>query len=105
MRHADCKDPRNCVQAQSAAISLIPGAVFSGTTTGIMRAYDTKDGKVIWTYDAAQPYTTVNGVTAKGGSFNGPGPVIVGGMVFMNAGYAYLGFGSGGNVLLAFAPP
>ena len=101
---ADCKDPKNCVQAQSAAISLMPGAVFSGTTTGIMRAYDPKDGRVIWTYDANQPYTTVNGVTAKGGSFNGPGPVIVGGMVFMNAGYNYLGFGTGGNVLLAFAP-
>lgn len=100
----DCKDPRNCVQAQSAAISLIPGAVFSGTTTGIMRAYDPKDGRVIWTYDANQPYTAVNGVPAKGGSFNGPGPVIVGGMLFMNAGYNYLGFGTGGNVLLAFAP-
>jgi polyvinyl alcohol dehydrogenase (cytochrome) len=100
---ADCKDPRNCVQAQSAAVSLIPGVVFSGTTTGLMRAYDTADGRVIWTYDANQPYTTVNGVTAKGGSFNGPGPVIVGGMVFMNAGYAYLGMGSPGNVLLAFA--
>jgi polyvinyl alcohol dehydrogenase (cytochrome) len=101
---ADCKDPKNCVQAQSAAISLMPGVVFSGTTTGIMRAYDTKDGRVIWTYDAAQPYTTVNGVQAKGGSFNGPGPVIAGGMVFMNAGYAYLGMGAAGNVLLAFAP-
>ena len=101
---ADCKDPKNCVQAQSAAISLIPGAVFSGTTTGLMRAYDTKDGRVLWTYDANQSYTTVNGVTAKGGSFNGPGPVIAGGMVFMNAGYNYLGFGAGGNVLLAFAP-
>ena len=101
---ADCKDPRNCVQAQSAAISLMPGVVFSGTTTGLMRAYDTADGRVMWTYDANQPYTTVNGVTAKGGSFNGPGPVIAGGMVFMNAGYNYLGFGTGGNVLLAFAP-
>jgi polyvinyl alcohol dehydrogenase (cytochrome) len=100
----DCKDPGNCVQAQSAAITLIPGAVFSGTTTGLMRAYDTKDGHVIWTYDANQPYTTVNGVTGKGGSFNGPGPVVAGGMVFMNAGYNYLGFGIGGNVLLAFAP-
>ena len=49
---ADCKDPTNCVQAQSAAITLIPGAVFSGTTTGLMRAYDTTDGRVIWTYDA-----------------------------------------------------
>jgi len=101
---ADCKDPRNCVQAQSAAATLIPGAVFSGTTTGVMRAYDTKDGRVIWTYNADQPYETVNGVKAKGGSFNGPGPVIAGGMLFMNAGYAYLGFGTGGNVLLAFAP-
>lgn len=101
---ADCKDPRNCVQAQSAAITLMPGAVFSGTTTGLMRAYDTSDGRVIWTYDANQPYETVNGVKAKGGSFNGPGPVIAGGMVFMNAGYNYLGMGIGGNVLLAFAP-
>jgi polyvinyl alcohol dehydrogenase (cytochrome) len=101
---ADCKDPRNCTQAQSAAITLMPGAVFSGTTTGLMRAYDTADGRVLWTYDANQPYTTVNGVTAKGGSFNGPGPVIAGGMVFMNAGYNYLGMGIGGNVLLAFAP-
>lgn len=99
---ADCKDPNNCVQAQSAAISLIPGVVFSGTTTGIMRAYDTKDGRVIWTYDANRPYSTVNGVPAKGGSFNGPGPVIAGGMVFMNSGYNYLGFGTPGNVLLAF---
>ena len=101
---ADCKDARNCTQAQSAAITLMPGAVFSGTTTGLMRAYDTSDGRVLWTYDANQPYTTVNGVTAKGGSFNGPGPVVVGGMVFMNAGYNYLGMGIGGNVLLAFAP-
>ena len=54
---------------------------------------------MLWTYDANQTYTTVNGMQAKGGSFNGPGPVIAGGMVFMNAGYAYLGFGTGGNVL------
>ena len=100
----DCKDPRNCVQAQSAAITLMPGAVFSGTTTGVMRAYDTSDGHVIWTYDSNQPYETVNGVKAKGGSFNGPGPVVAGGMVFMNSGYNYLGMGVGGNVLLAFAP-
>ena len=47
----------------------------------------------------------MNGVTAKGGSFNGPGPVVAGGMVFMNAGYNYLGIGgTNGNVLLAFSP-
>ena len=100
---ADCKNQKDCVQAQSAAITLIPGAVFSGTTNGIMRGYDTTDGRVLWLYDANQTYTTVNGITAKGGSFNGPGPVIAGGMLFMNAGYSYLGFGTSGNVLLAFA--
>ena len=91
-----------CVQAQSAAISVIPGVVFSGSTTGVMRAYATGDGKVIWEYNTARPYTTVNGVAAKGGTLNGPGPVVAGAMLFMNSGYAYLGFGTAGNVLLAF---
>jgi polyvinyl alcohol dehydrogenase (cytochrome) len=99
----DCAaNPRACVQAQSAAITVIPGVVFSGATNGIMRAYSTVDGSVIWEYNAARDYTTTNGVAARGGSFNGPGPVVAGGMVFMNSGYAYLGSGMAGNVLLAF---
>jgi len=93
---------RNCTQAQSAAISAIPGVVFSGTTTGVMRAYAAADGKILWEYNTARPYETVNGIAAKGGSLNGPGPVIVDGMLFMNSGYAYLGYGVPGNVLLAF---
>jgi polyvinyl alcohol dehydrogenase (cytochrome) len=98
----DCAGGRPCVQAQSAAITAIPGVVFSGTTTGVMRAYAAADGTILWEYDTAHPYETVNGVAAKGGSLNGPGPVIVDGMLFMNSGYAYLGFGAPGNVLLAF---
>jgi polyvinyl alcohol dehydrogenase (cytochrome) len=59
----------------------------------------------MWTYDANQSYETVNGVAGKGGAFNGPGPVVAGGMVFMNSGYNYLGVGgTNGNVLLAFSP-
>ena len=43
----------------------------------------------------------MNGVRAKGGSINGPGPVVVDGMVYVNSGYGQ--FGSiPGNVLLAF---
>jgi polyvinyl alcohol dehydrogenase (cytochrome) len=100
----ECKaGDRNCAtQAQSAAISAMPGVVFSGTTNGILRAYSTADGKVLWEYNSAGDYTTVNGIAAKGGSLNGPGPVIASGMLFMNSGYAYLGFGAPGNVLLAF---
>ncbi len=46
-------------------------------------------------------YTTVNGVEAKGGSLDGAGPVVVGGMVYVNSGYPRFG-GMPGNVLLAF---
>jgi len=95
---------RNCVQANSAAISVIPGVVFAGATNGMMRAYSTTDGKVLWEVNTAQDYQTVNGVAAKGGAINGPGPVVAGGMLFTNSGYAYIGGALPGNVLLAFAP-
>jgi polyvinyl alcohol dehydrogenase (cytochrome) len=45
----------------------------------------------------------VNGVKATGGSIDGPGPVVVNGMVFINSGYSRFG-GIPGNVLLAFSP-
>jgi len=93
---------RSCIQAQSAAITVIPGVVFSGSSNGIMRAYAATDGKIIWEYNTAHEYSTVNGVAAKGGGINGPGPVVAGGMLFMTSGYSELGTGSPGNVLLAF---
>jgi polyvinyl alcohol dehydrogenase (cytochrome) len=47
-------------------------------------------------------YKTVNGVKAQGGAIDGPGPVVVGGMLYVNSGYGYIG-GVPGNVLLAFS--
>ena len=76
--------------------------VCPGSINGIMRAYAAADGKIIWEYNAAHEYSTVNGVAAKGGAINGPGPTIAGGMLFMTSGYSELGMGSPGNVLLAF---
>ena len=68
----------------------------------MLRAHSTTDGHVLWEFNTARPFDTVNGVAAKGGSLNGPGPVVADGMVFMNSGYNYLGYGAAGNVLLAF---
>ena len=100
---ADCAPgARSCTAARSAAITVIPGVVFSGTTDGVMRAYSTADGRALWNFDTARDFTTVNGVAGKGGSINGPGPVVAAGMLFTNSGYAYLGTGGAGNVLLAF---
>jgi len=44
----------------------------------------------------------VNNVPGKGGSMNGAGPTIVGGMMFVNSGYDFAN-GTPGNVLLAFS--
>ena len=91
-----------CQTAMSAAISVIPGVVFAGAVDGHLRAYDSKTGAIVWDFDAARPFDTVNGVAAKGGSFDAPGPVIANGMVFTPSGYGMWG-GSPGNVLLAFS--
>ena len=93
---------RPCSPAQSAAVTAIPGVVFSGSIDGYLRAYSTTDGKVLWSYDTVREYETVNGVEARGGAIDGPGPIVVNGMVFVNSGYMRFG-GAPGNVLLAFA--
>ncbi len=100
-----CDPPRpGCSPGQSAALALIPGVVFSAALDGHLRAFSTEDGEMLWDFDTtAQTYSTVNGVPAKGGSIDGAGPVIAGGMVFVNSGYPRNG-GMAGNVLLAFAP-
>ena len=67
-----------------------------------MRAYAADNGRIVWDVDTVRDYDTVNGVKARGGSLDGPGPVIVDGMLFVNSGYAFVG-GTPGNVLLAFA--
>jgi polyvinyl alcohol dehydrogenase (cytochrome) len=98
---AGCGDKKPCSPAQSAAVTAIPGVVFSGSVDGHMRAYSMSDGKVLWDFDTIRKFETVNGVEGRGGSLNGPGPVIAGGMVFFNSGYA--AGGTSGNVLLAFS--
>lgn len=91
-----------CSATQAAAVTAVPGAVFSGAADGGLRAYDARDGKVIWTFDANREFETVNGVPARGASFDGSGPVVAGGMLYVLSGDA--GFvGRPGNVLLAFA--
>ena len=95
--------PSGCSPAQSAAVTAIPGMVFSGSNDGHLRGYSSEDGKVLWDFDTTREFQTVNGIKAKGGSIDGPGAVVVNGMVFVNSGYSRFG-GMPGNVLLAFAP-
>ena len=91
-----------CSPAQSAAVSVIPGVVFSGSVDGHLRAYSATNGAVLWDVNTAREYETVNGKPARGGSLDVAGPAIVNGMVFVNSGYGQWG-GMPGNVLLVFS--
>jgi len=96
-----CGDRKKCSPAQMAAVSAIPGVVFAGSEDAHLRAYSAKNGEVVWDFDTAREYDTVNGQKAHGGAIDAGGPAIVGGMVYVYSGYAQWG-GLPGNVLLAF---
>jgi polyvinyl alcohol dehydrogenase (cytochrome) len=96
-----CGSRSRCSPALSAAVTAIPGVIFSGGVSGYLRAYATGDARLLWEVDTARDYPIVNGTSARGGAMDGPGPTIVDGMLYVNSGYAQWG-GLPGNVLLAF---
>ena len=110
---ATCRwGPRWCNGAVSQAVTLIPGVIFAGAYDGHFRAYRARDGKVIWDVDTgSQPTAVLGGKTAYGGVFDGAGPTVAGGMVYVHSGYAGRSGASGGrdltgtdgNLLLAFS--
>ena len=88
------------VKDPNREVTEIPGIVFATSTNGHITAHATEDGRVLWDFNTMREFTTVNGVQARGGSIDGPGAVIVNGMVFISSGYPRNG-GVPGNVLLA----
>src|SRR5215475_7684936 len=96
-----CGERDRCSPALSAAVTLIPGVIFSGGVSGYLRAYATADARLLWEFDTVRDYITVSGGTAHGGAIDGPGPIVVDGMLYVNSGYSQWG-GLPGNVLLAF---
>ena len=96
----DCGNRRGCSAAQIAPVTVIPGVVFSGSMDGHLRAYDMRNGRVIWDFNTARDFKTVDGIQAHGGSMNKSGPTVAGGMLYVQSGsYA----GMPGNVLLALS--
>jgi len=93
---------QGCAHAQAQAVTVIPGVAFSGSMDGHLRAYSTIDGKILWDYETAKDFVTVNRVKASGGSLDQGGATIVNGVIYVNSGYG-LRIGQPGNVLLAFS--
>ena len=95
------KDVAQYLSVNSAAPLVVPGIVFAGSNDGHLRAYATEDGHIIWDYNTAQKFQTVNGVEGNGGSIDSSSPLVTDGMLYVNSGYASFGE-KPGNVLLAF---
>jgi polyvinyl alcohol dehydrogenase (cytochrome) len=93
--------PAGCSPAQPGALTGIPGVIFATSMDGHIRAHAAEDGRTLWDFDTGREFETVNGVKARGGSIDGPGAVVINGMVFISSGYPRNG-GVPGNVLLAF---
>jgi polyvinyl alcohol dehydrogenase (cytochrome) len=60
------------------------------------------DGRVLWDFDTAREFETVNGLKARGGSIDVGGAAIASGLVATTSGYGTWG-GMRGNVLLVFS--
>ncbi|HET7215170.1 MAG TPA: PQQ-binding-like beta-propeller repeat protein [Terriglobia bacterium] len=95
-----CLKQVGCSAAQSSPPTVVAGVVFSGSEDGHLRAYDARDGKVLWDFDALKTFQAVNGIVAQGGSMNATGPAVVNGMLYVEAGYTN---NVAGNVLLGFS--
>ena len=91
-----------CDPGYSAPATAIPGAVFSPSFDGWLRAYRESDGKLLWSFDTTQTFETVSGTKAHGGAIESAGAIVVGGRVAVNSGYLF-GARMPGNVLLVFS--
>jgi polyvinyl alcohol dehydrogenase (cytochrome) len=89
-----------CSPAQPGAVTLVPGAVFSGSVDGHMRAFSTVDGRQIWDFDTGRLFKTVNGAAAAGGSISNGAEAVAHGTLYVNSGSG--GVHQPGNALIAF---
>jgi polyvinyl alcohol dehydrogenase (cytochrome) len=98
-RTADSCEPEVQCKGFVAAPVAIEGAVFAGSIDGYIRAFDTRTGRVLWSFATARKFAAVGGKTARGGAIWGAGAVsLADGMLFVHSTSA----GPGG-VLLAFS--
>jgi polyvinyl alcohol dehydrogenase (cytochrome) len=101
-----CHKPGRCSNGFSAAVTAIPGAVFSGAQDGHIRAFAAKDGALLWDFDTTgQPYQPINTDTpVNGGQIDATGATVAKGVVYVESGYGGFGAANGGMaVLLAFS--
>lgn len=87
----------------SATPLSVDGAVITAGLDGRLFVFDSDTGEVLFQYDTAVSFETVNGVEGNGGSIDSHSIAAGAGMLFVGSGYGSFSQVPG-NVLLAFKP-
>jgi polyvinyl alcohol dehydrogenase (cytochrome) len=87
----------------SATPLVVDQAVVTGGLDGRVHVFDAKTGEVLFLYDTARPFETINGVEGHGGSIDAHSIGAGAGTLFIGSGYGSFSQVPG-NVLLAFRP-
>ncbi len=87
----------------SATPLVVDGAVVTAGLDGRLHIFDGVDGRVLFEFDTARPYETINGIEGAGGSVDSHSIAAGAGMIFIGSGYGSFSQPPG-NVLLGFRP-
>ena len=74
----------------SGAATVIDGAVIAGSLDGFLRVFDAATGELLFQYDTAKTFETLNGVPGSGGAIDNVSIVAANGYVFVNSGYGLM---------------
>lgn len=97
----ECNGRRFCSPGISSPATALDGFVVAGHSDGMLRAYDARNGEIIWELQTDREFEASNGLPARGGSMGGgTGPLVIDGVLYVNSGYSSLRH-MPGNVLLA----
>lgn len=96
----NCEGRRDfCHPGISAPTTVIGDYVFAGALDGWLRVHERSTGKIVWSMDTTQKFTSFNGLKGHGGSINGVGPVAHDGLIYLPSGYGIYDH-MPGNVLI-----
>jgi len=98
-----CGERKYCQPGNGAAITATDELVFVGSIDGYFRIHDAESGDVLWQFNTARDFESVNGVATKGGAMEGGASAVVDdGMLFLSSGYFFHPY-MPGNAFFAFA--
>ena len=87
----------------SATPLVVDGALVTAGLDGRLHIFDGVDGRVLFEFDTARPFETINGIEGAGGSVDSHSISAGAGMIFIGSGYGSFSQPPG-NVLLGFRP-